>query len=277
VSSRWSLQRDQRGEPTGVLETNTDIEERKQAQITLAKAQAELAHVSRVSTLGELAASIAHEVNQPLAAIVTSGEACLRWLGLDAPPLDRVKRGIERTIGDGKRASEVLQRLRTLSRKGQVRNEPVSLNEVIEESLPLIHMELFRHDVSLELDMAKTLPEVTGDRIQLQQVVINLALNAIQAMASVTDRRRKLAVRTRLDGEDQVLVAIQDSGPGFDPAIEADLFNAFFTTKPNGMGMGLSIVHSIIQAHDGRVWASRNDQGGATFQFTLPLHSEHLP
>jgi two-component system sensor kinase FixL len=277
VSSRWSLQRDHRGEPTGVLETNTDIEERKQAQETLAKAQADLAHVSRVSTLGELAASIAHEISQPLAAIVTSGEACLRWLCSDAPPLDRVKRGIERTVGDGKRASEVLRRLRTLSSKGEVRNDPVSLNEVIEDSVPLIDMELYRHNVSLELDMAKALPEVVGDRIQLQQVVINLALNAIQAMASVTGHPRRLAVRTRLENGDQVLVVIQDSGPGFDPATEADLFKTFFTTKPNGMGMGLSIVHSIIQAHHGRVWASRNDQGGATFQFILPLHAEPLP
>ena len=273
VSSRWSLQRDQRGEPAGVLETNTDIE----ARITLAKAQAELAHVSRVSTLGQLAASIAHEINQPLAAIVMSGEACLRWLELDALPLDRVKRGIERTIGDGRRASEVLQRLRALSRKGEVRSEPVSLNEVIEDCVPLLHIELSRQDVSLELDMANTLPAVIGDRIQLQQVIINLALNAIQAMASVTDRPRKLAVRTQLADDDQVLVVIQDSGPGFDPAMEAHLFNAFFTTKPDGMGMGLSIVYSIIEAHQGRVWATRNDQGGAIFQFTLPLHREHLP
>jgi two-component system sensor kinase FixL len=273
VSSRWSLQYDQRGEASSVLETNTDIEER----ITLAKAQAELAHVSRVSTLGQLAASIAHEVNQPLAAIVMSGEACLRWLDTDAPPLDRVRRGIERTIGDGRRASEVLQRLRTLSRKEKVRNEAVNLNEVIEDSVPLVHIELSRQDVSLELDMAKTLPEVVGDRIQLQQVIINLVLNAIQAMASVTDRPRNLAIRTRLQDDDQVLVAIQDSGPGFDPAVEADLFNAFFTTKPDGMGMGLSIVNSIIQAHHGRVWATCNDQGGATFQFTIPQHPEQLP
>lgn len=273
VSSRWSLQRDQRGEPSSVLETNTDIEER----ITLAKAQAELAHVSRVSTLGQLAASIAHEVNQPLAAIVMSGEACLRWLDAEAPPLDRVKRGIERTIGDGRRASEVLQRLRTLSRKGKVRSEAVNLNGVIEDCVPLVHIELSRQDVSLELDLAKTLPEIVGDRIQLQQVIINLVLNAIQAMASVTHRPRNLAVRTRLQDNDQVLVAIQDSGPGFDPSVEADLFNAFFTTKPDGMGMGLSIVNSIIQAHHGRVWATCNDQGGATFQFTLPLHPEQLP
>ena len=277
VSSRWSLQRDQRGQPSGVLETNTNIEERRQAQETLAKAQAELAHVSRVATLGELTASIAHEVNQPLAAIVTSGEACLRWLGLDAPPLDRVKRSIERMIGDGRRASEVVRRLRALSKKGESQRTPVNLNEVVEDSIPLIQREIAQNQVSLELELAKALPDVVGDRIQLQQVVINLLVNAIQAMASVADRPRELVIRTSLKDQHDVLVAIEDSGPGFDPAVETDLFNAFFTTKPNGMGMGLSIGRSIIEAHGGRLWAMRNDRGGATFQFSLPLHPERLP
>ena len=276
VSSRWSLQRDQRGQPSGVLETNTDIEERRRSQESLAKAQSELAHVSRVATLGELTASIAHEVNQPLAAIVTSGEACLRWLGLEAPPLDRVKRGIERTISDGRRASEVVRRLRALSKKGDLQRVPVNLNEVIEDSIPLIQREVVQHHVSLGRDLAKAMPDVVGDRIQLQQVIINLLVNAIQAMASVTDGPRELVVRTRLKGEDEILLAVEDSGPGFDPAIEAELFNAFFTTKPNGMGMGLSIGRSIVEAHGGRLWTSRNDRGGATFQFSLPLHPERL-
>jgi PAS domain S-box-containing protein len=277
VSSRWSLQRDQRGEPSGILETNTDIEEKKQAQETLAKAQAELAHISRVMTLGELTASIAHEVNQPLAAIVTSGEACLRWLGLDAAPLDRVKRSIERMIGDGRRASEVVRRLRALSKKGNLQRAPVNLNEVIEDSIPLVQREFSQHHVSLGLNLANPLPDVIGDRIQLQQVIINLLVNAIQAMASVADRPRELVVRTRLKDANEVLVAVEDSGPGIAPAIEADLFNAFFTTKTNGMGMGLSIGRSIIEAHSGRLWATRNDRGGATFQFSLPLQLEHLP
>ncbi len=276
VSSRWSLQRDQRGQPSGVLETNTDIEERRRSQESLAKAQSELAHVSRVATLGELTASIAHEVNQPLAAIVTSGEACLRWLGLEAPPLDRVKRGIERTISDGRRASEVVRRLRALSKKGDLQKVPVNLNEVVEDSIPLIQREVVQHRVLLGRDLAKAMPDVVGDRIQLQQVIINLLVNAIQAMASVTDRPRELIVRTCLKGEDEILLAVEDSGPGFDPAIEAELFNAFFTTKPNGMGMGLSIGRSIVEAHGGRLWTFRNDRGGATFQFSLPLHSERL-
>src|SRR5262249_16836344 len=158
--------------------------------------------------------------------------------------------------------------------KRELQTELVSLNEVIDESVPLIEMELSRNDVLMELQLARTLPEVVGDRVQLQQVFINLAVNAIQAMSSTTDRPPRLAVWTRLDGDDKVLVAVRDSGPGFAPGAEANLFNAFFTTKPNGMGMGLSIVHSIIKAHGGRVWACNNDQGGATFQFTIPLRSE---
>jgi PAS domain S-box-containing protein len=276
VSSRWSLRRDQGGQPSGVLETNTDIEERRRSQENLAKAQSELAHVSRVATLGELTASIAHEVNQPLAAIVTSGEACLRWLGMEVPPLDRVTRGIDRMISDGRRASEVVRRLRALSKKGDLQRVSVSLNEVIEDSISLIQREVGQHHISLGRDLAKVLPDVVGDRIQLQQVIINLLVNAIQAMASVTDRPRELVVRTCLKSKDEILLAVEDSGPGFDPAIEADLFNAFFTTKPNGMGMGLSIGRSIVEAHGGRLWASRNDCGGSTFQFSLPLHPERL-
>ena len=163
------------------------------------------------------------------------------------------------------------QRRRTLQRA------PVNLNGVIEDAILLIHREASEHHVSLGLNLANPLPDVIGDRIQLQQVIINLLVNAIQAMASVADRPRELVVRTHLKDDGEVLVAVEDSGPGFDPAIEADLFNAFFTTKPNGMGMGLSIGRSIIEAHSGHLWATRNDRGGATFQFSLPLHSERLP
>ena len=273
VSSRWSLQRNERGEPAAVLETNTDIEERKRAQEKLAKAQAELAHVSRVSTLGELAASIAHEVNQPLAAIVTSGEACLRWLSRDVPQLDNVKRGVERMIVDGRRASEVVRHLRALSKKADSSKALVNLNEVIEDAIFLIQREVSSHGVWLELDLARMLPKVSGDRIQLQQVVINLLMNAIQAMESIVGRPRKLVVRSREDSS-QVLVVVEDSGPGFDPESETQLFNAFFTTKPDGMGMGLSICRSIIEAHGGRIWAAPNAGGGAIFQFSLLLDIE---
>jgi two-component system, LuxR family, sensor kinase FixL len=278
VSSRWSLQRDRLGNPVATLETNTDIEDRRQAQENLAKAQAELAHLSRLSTLGELTASIAHEVNQPLAAVVTSGEASLRWLDTEEPPLDRVKRGIARIISDAKRASGVIQRLRALSKKGGVQKAPINLNDLIEDSVPLIRRELATNQVSLRLDLTRPLPDVDADRVLLQLVVINLAINAIQAMASAeASRSRDLVIRTRQENADQVLVAVDDNGPGFDPATEAELFQAFFTTKPSGMGMGLTISRSIVEAHEGRIWASRNERGGGTFQFVIPRHGEGSP
>jgi two-component system, LuxR family, sensor kinase FixL len=274
VHSRWSLLRDARGEPSTILETNTDIEATKQAEETLAQAQAELAHVSRLSTLGELTASIAHEVNQPLAAIVTSGEACLRWLERDEPQLDGIKRGVERMISDGRRASEVVKRLRALSKKGDLRKAPVVVSEILDEALLLVQREIGIHRIQLRRDYGAGLPLVMGDRVQLQQVVINLVLNAIQAMASVKDGPRDLRIETRLRSDGNVLIAVRDSGPGIDPQDESQLFTAFFTTKQDGMGMGLSICRSIIESHGGRVWAARNDAGGATFQFTVPQYVE---
>ena len=276
VASRWSLQRNERGRPTAILETNTDVTEHKQAQETLANAQAALAHVTRVATLGELTASISHEVNQPLAAIVTNGEACLRWLGRDPPQPDEVRSAVERMISDGRRASEVVRGLQALSRKGKMQSVPLNLNDVVEEALPLVQREVSNHRVSLALDLAPDLPMVLGDRVQLQQVVINLLVNAIQAMAHLVNRPRMLAVRTRQHEIDQVLLAVHDSGRGIDPEIESRLFSAFFTTKSDGMGMGLSICRSIIETHGGRVWASSNAGAGATFQFALPSHGKEL-
>ena len=272
VASRWSLQRGENGKPASILETSTDIEERKRAQETLAKAQAELAHVSRVSTLGELTASIAHEVNQPLAAIVTSGEACLRWLGKATPQIDSLQRAIERMISDGRRASDVVRRLRTLSKKDGLRRSRIDVNEIVRDTVPLVQRELATHRIRLLLDLNDPLPAVFGDRVQLQQVIINLLMNAIQAMASVAGRH-EIAIRSRLE-DGQILLTVADTGPGFDPEREVELFNAFFTTKSDGMGMGLSICRSIIEAHDGRIWASNNAGAGATFQFVLPPHAE---
>jgi PAS domain S-box-containing protein len=277
VVSRWSLQRDERGQPAAILETNTDVEEQKRAEETLAKAQAELAHVSRVATLGELTASIAHEVNQPLAAIVTSGEACLRWLDRDKPQLDGVRRGVERMIKDGRRASEVIDRLRALSKKSTLRKAQVDINDVVDDTILLIQREISTHRVVLQLELSRPLPSILGDRVQLQQVLINLLMNAIQAMDASDGR--KLVIRTYLDDRGHVVCAVRDSGPGFDPDDEGRLFDAFFSTKQSGMGMGLSISRSIIEAHGGRVWASRNAEGGATFQFALPQYLEvrHAP
>jgi C4-dicarboxylate-specific signal transduction histidine kinase len=248
--------------------------ERKRAEEALHKTQTELAHVTRVSTLGELTASIAHEVNQPLAAIVTYGEAGLRWLDREVPDLAEVREALDEMINNGRRASEIIQRLRALSRKTEVQKKMLNINDAISEVIPLVQHEVLKHQVSLRMELAPTLPAVLGDRVQLQQVIINLIVNGIEAMAPVTDRPRQLVVRSQLDDSGQVLVAVEDSGVGIDQGDVKKLFNAFFTTKPSGMGMGLSICRSIIENHGGRLWASRNAGPGATFQFTVQSHQE---
>jgi PAS domain S-box-containing protein len=260
-----------------VLVTVIDITERNRTQEALQRTQAELAHVTRVTTLGELTASIAHEVNQPLAAIVTNGEASLRWLGRDVPQLDEVRDAVKRIISDGARASEVIWRLRALSKKTEPERVPLDLNDIIDDVIPLIQREVINHGVWLRLDLAPELPPVLGDRVQLQQVIINLLINGIQAMASVTVGPRELIIRSRRHEADMVLVAVQDSGIGVAPENVARLFNAFFTTKRDGMGMGLSICRSIVEAHGGRIWASGNTGPGATFQFALPSIQERAP
>ncbi len=277
VSSRWSLRRDERGQPVSILETNTNITERIKTQEELQQAHAQLAHVTRVATIGELTASIAHEVNQPLAAIVTNGDACLRWLGRDVPQLDESRAAVNRMIGDARRASAVIARLRALFRKTDPEEERLDINDVISEAIPLVRREVISHRVSLRLDLATALPPVLGDRIQLQQVIINLLTNGIQAMATVADRPCELLIQSQEHESDLVLVAVQDTGIGIEPEHESQLFNAFFTSKPDGMGMGLSICRSIIEAHGGRIWASRNAGPGATFQFTLPSIQERAP
>jgi PAS domain S-box-containing protein len=268
---------DANGEFLGYRGVATDVSvavRADQAEEALRDLQAELAHVTRVTTLGELTASIAHEVNQPLAAIVTNGEACLRWLARAVPDLDEVRAGVEFMINDGNRAAEVIRRIRALSSKTNAAMTPLPINEVIDEAILLLRHEVLSHRASLRLELASELPLVLGDRIQLQQVIINLAMNGMEAMAPVADRARELEIRSRRE-TDQVLVAVQDSGVGIDPEHVDRLFNAFFTTKPSGMGMGLSICRSIIEAHRGKLWASRNADAGATFQFTLPAYKEH--
>jgi C4-dicarboxylate-specific signal transduction histidine kinase len=250
-----------------------DVSETRLAQEALHATEVALAHAARVATLGEMSASIAHEVNQPLAGIVTNGEAGLRWLDRKQPELGEVRAAIERTIRDAKRASEVVQRLRALARKVPGQRLPVDLNEVVADSVALLQREIQNHRIVLKTDLAPGLPAVLADRIELQQVVINLMVNGMQAMESVTDRPRHLLVRTYLE-VDQAMVAVQDSGGGLQPATMARLFNAFFTTREGGMGLGLSICRSIVEAHGGRIWASTNDGPGATFRFALPLRAE---
>ena len=215
----------------------------------------------------------AHEVNQPLAAIVANGDACLRWLNRDVPELDEVRGALEGMINDGNRAADIIRRVRTLAKKTDAQKAALSINEVIDEVIQLLQREMVSHRASARLELASELPLVLVDRIQLQQVIINLVMNGMEAMAPVTDRPRELKILSRRDA-DQVLVAVQDSGVGIDPGEVDRLFNAFFTTKPNGMGMGLSICRSIIEAHGGKLWASRNVGTGATFQFTLPAYRE---
>ena len=247
-----------------------DVTAAREADAALRRAQSELAHASRMTALGELTTSIAHEVNQPLAAIVTNGQACLRWLRRDVPVLDEARGTVTRIIADADRASEVIRRIRTLARKSDTKRAWLNLNDVIDEVILLVRHEVSSHRISLRRELASGLPPVLGDQVQLQQVLINLVVNAIQAMATVIDRPRELLIRSRMQEPDQLLIAVRDSGIGIAPEKMSQVFDTFFTTKADGMGMGLSICRSIIEAHGGQVWASSNDGPGVTFQFTLP-------
>ncbi len=253
-----------------VLVTITDITERKRAEEALQKAQAELAHVARVTTMGELTSSIAHEVNQPLAAIVTNANAALRWLAVEPPNLDEARETVGRIVRDGHRASEVIGRVRALFKKSATDKARLDINDLVQESVALVRGELRRNRVALRTELADGLPPVTGDRVQLQQVLLNLIINAVEAMSGVAGRPRELLVRSHRDESGGVIVSVRDSGTGLDPEGAERLFDAFYTTKPEGMGMGLSVSRSIIEAHGGRLWAASDDRPGATFQFSLP-------
>jgi PAS domain S-box-containing protein len=251
-----------------------DVTATKQAEEKLHKAQAELAHVTRVTTLGELTASIAHEVNQPLAAAVANAEACLRWLDRETPDLAAARRSVEWVINDSCRASEVIRRVRTLAKKSDIEKLPLDINDVVTEAIVLMRRELSSQSISLRTELAPSLPMILGDRVQLQQVIINLVMNAIEAMQSITDRPRRLMIRSGQDKTHRVHVSVIDSGVGISTENANRLFNAFFTTKSSGMGMGLSICRSIVEAHEGRLSASPNEGVGATFQFVLPSQQQ---
>ena len=249
-----------------------DLTEHATASEALQRAQAELAHVMRITTLGELATSIAHEVNQPLAAMVADAEASINWLAAAEPDLKQVRDALFAIVNDGHRAGDVIQRIRQLAKKTDPQREAVAINDLIHDMLPLLRPEVRRHDVSLRLELAPNVRPVRGDRVQLQQVLINLVMNGMEAMTSIVDWPREIVIRSQQNGND-VLVAVEDAGVGLDETSMAQLFDAFFTTKPGGMGMGLSISRSIIQAHGGRLWATRNAKHGATFHFTVPAVS----
>jgi PAS domain S-box-containing protein len=258
-----------------------DMTDRKRAEMRLRAseqrfldAQMELAHVTRLTTLGELAASIAHEVNQPLAAAVANAEACLRWLDRGTPDLDRVRRSVEWIIDDGNRASEVIRRVRALAKKTSLEKVPLDISDVAGETIALVQRDLISHRVSLRTEFAPALPTILGDRVQLQQVIINLMMNGSEAMQAVMDRPRELVIRSRQEETQQVLLSVTDCGVGISVENADRLFNPFFTTKSSGMGMGLSICRSIVEDHGGRLWATANVPYGATFQFTVPANAD---
>jgi PAS domain S-box-containing protein len=256
-----------------VLIACEDITERKRAEDALNLTRAELARVTRVTTMGELTAAIAHEVSQPLTGLVSSGNACLRWLGGDPPNLEAARRAVERMVNDGSRAGEVISRIRAMAKKSSPRKDKVSINDTIMEVLALIGGEVQRHNISLRTDLSHDLPLVLGDRIQLQQVLLNLIVNAMEAMSGVSPLQRELSVASTRNGSG-VLVTVRDSGPGLDRVSADRLFEAFYTTKAAGMGMGLAISRTIIEAHRGRLWATPNLPQGAVFQFRLPTDDE---
>jgi signal transduction histidine kinase len=252
-------------------ELRHQMEERQRAEEALLTAQAELAHVTRVTTMGELVASIAHEVTQPLTGIVTNGNACLHWLAGTQPNVEKARGAVERIIRDSDRASEVIHDIRSLVKKAHPHQEEVDLNDLIYRTLTLANGEMTRNQVELQTELAVGLPNVLGDRVQLQQVLLNLIMNAIEAMSSINGRRL-LMIRSAIRDPESVTVSVRDSGAGIDPQKAGHLFDAFFTTKPQGMGMGLSICRTIISAHGGHLSSAANAGPGATFEFTLPAH-----
>ena len=254
-------------EYTGTL---IDTTEQKRAAMALLRTQDELAHVSRVLSMGELTTSIAHEANQPLSGVTINGRACLRWLAADPPNIDEARAAVEGIIRDAHRASDVIARTRAFLKRGEQQRVSLHIGEVIEEVANFVQGEARARDVSVRVRAAGNLPPVTGDRVQLQQVVLNLALNAIEAMSTVTERPRMLEVGAEYSDGDSVLITVKDSGAGLDPQQIEHVFDAFFTTKQEGMGMGLAISRTIVEAHGGHLWATNNPSYGATFQFVLP-------
>jgi len=248
----------------------TADEERRSTQQALVKMQAELAHVVRVTTMGELAASIAHEVNQPLTAVMTNANACLRWLANDPPNLMEARESLNRILRDGRRASDVLGRIRGLVRNTPPQPALQDVNELLREVLALVHDALSEHHVETRVELQPAIPGVLGDRVQLQQVILNLVMNGVEAMRAVADRPRSLVVSSGVTEGGEVSMMVRDSAGGIEPAVLDRLFEPFFTTKPGGMGLGLSVCRSIVHSHGGRLWATRNEGAGTTFHVALP-------
>jgi len=253
--------------------SSTDVTERKLAEEALRQAQADLAHVSRVTTMGELTASLAHEVNQPIAAAFTDANTCLRWLTRDQPDLEEAREAASRMAKDVTRAADIISRIRLLFKKVSPQRELVDVNEAIREMIVLLRGEATRYSISVRTELASDLPQVTADRVQLQQVLMNLMTNGIDALKDV-DGPRELIIRSQQAEASQLMVSVTDTGVGL-PLQQADqIFNAFFTTKPQGTGMGLRISRSIVESHGGRLWSADNSPRGAIFHLSLPTKVE---
>jgi C4-dicarboxylate-specific signal transduction histidine kinase len=254
--------------------SSTDITERRQAEEALRQAQADLARINRITTMGELTASLAHEVNQPIAAAVTDANTCLRWLNRDQPDLPEARQAAARVVKDAARAAEIISRTRLLFKKANPQWEPFDINEIILEMVALLRSEAARYSISVRTELAADLSRAMGDRVQLQQVLMNLIMNSIDAMRDV-DGTRELTIHSQPGENEELVVSVSDTGVGL-PAQQADqIFDSFFTTKPHGTGMGLRISRSIVESHGGRLWAGSNSSRGASFHLTLPRVEAH--
>jgi C4-dicarboxylate-specific signal transduction histidine kinase len=270
LAASWVSSAKKRGE-VALKEALDHLEARvSERTAELLKTQTELARLSQVLTMGELTASIAHEVNQPLTAVVTHGHACLEWLSASPPNLEKTRQTVERMIQDGTRAGTVISRVRALFKKEAPSKDWIDINEVVHELVMFLRDDALRRSVAMRTDLIPGLPKVTADRVQLQQVLLNLIMNGMDAMAETTDHRKELLINARAN-ETELIVQVEDSGRGLDSETAERIFTPFFTTKPHGIGLGLSISRSIIEAHEGRLWASARPSGGAIFQFTLPI------
>jgi len=253
--------------------SSTDITESKRAEEALRQAQTDLARISRVTTMGELTASLAHEVNQPITAAVTDANTCLRWLTRDHPDVAEAREAASRVVKDVIRASEIINRMRSLFKKGTSQRELVDVNEIIQEMIVLLRSEATRYSISIRRELSEDLPQIMGDRVQLQQVLMNLMINGIEAMKDV-DGLRELAVKSQRAEDEQLMITVSDTGVGLPSQQAEQIFNAFFTTKPHGTGMGLRISRSIVESHGGRLWATDNSPRGASFNLTLPSKAD---
>jgi PAS domain S-box-containing protein len=269
----WHLQqavvlRDSQGKVLKFVGTTTDIDDQKRTEETLRQAKDELARANRVTTMGELAASLAHEISQPITGAITNANVCLKKLGHDEPNLDEVRSAVTRIARDTQRAAEIIGRIRSQFQKGTVNREVFDVNEIIRETIALLRGEVIRHNISIRTELADDLPQIAGDRVQLQQVAMNLIVNSIEAMKDV-DGKREMTIQSQRTENEQILVSLSDTGIGIPPQLAEQIFDPFFTTKPHGTGMGLRISRSIVESHGGRLWAQGAPGRGATFHLNL--------